>query len=95
MAESAVGAILELVVFLIETTVSTFQGIIERFGALVESLGVVSSVGGPVAFVVSLVIVGIVGFFLAKILFGAGIKLILLIVVALVLVYVLVLGAVI
>jgi len=94
MPESPVSIILQMVNFLIETTIRTFQGIFSLFGNLLESLGVVSEVGGPLGFGVSVVVIGVVGFFIAKILFGAGKKLILLVLIGIILVYILILGSI-
>lgn len=94
MPESPVSIILQMVNFLIETTIRTFQGIFGLFGSLLESLGVVSEVGGPLGFGVSVVVIGVVGFFIAKILFGAGKKLILLVLIGIILVYILILGSI-
>jgi len=93
MAESPVAVILEMISFLVQNTAKTMGGIIGLFGDLLGSLGVVSEVGGPLGFGLSVAILAVVGLFIAKILFGGGKKLIILIPVGIILVYLLVLGS--
>lgn len=94
MADAPLQIILEMVNTIIASTIMTFERIFALFGSLMESLGVVSSVGGPAGFAVSVLVIGIVGFFLLKFVFGVGKKLILLVIVGIVLMYVILLGAV-
>jgi hypothetical protein len=93
MPESPLSVIFQMVRLLIENTVSTFQGIFGLFGRLLESLGFISSAWGPAGFLVSVAVVGVVGFFIAKLLLGAGKKLIFLFIVGIILAYMLVLSA--
>ena len=93
MPSSPVSIILEMVTLLIRDILNTFQGIFRLFGSLLESLGIVTAEGGTIGFLASLLILGVVGFFLARFLFGGAFRLILLFVVGIVLAYILILAS--
>lgn len=93
MVDSPLGIILQMITLLIDSIINTFKGIIALFGSLLESLGIVSEVGGPLGFGLSLIIIAAVGFFITKVFLGGGKKLIVLILVGLVLAYILLLSA--
>jgi hypothetical protein len=92
MAESLLTIIIQMISLLFTNTASTFVGIIRLFGQLLESAGLTSEVGGFLGFAVSVLVVGVVGYFIAKILFRSGKLMIILFIIGLVLVYLLLLG---
>ncbi len=92
--DSPLGIILEMLSTLFSSTVSAMGKIFSLFGDLLASLGIVSEVGGPLGFGLSVVIIGAVGFFVAKFLFGGAVKLIILFLVVAVVAYVIILGSV-
>ena len=95
MAESAVSIILQMIFFLIRSTLDTFLGVASLFGKLPASLGPLSQALGPAGFGLSILIIGLVGFFIAKFLFRDAKRLIILVVASFVLAYLLILGAII
>lgn len=92
--DSPLFVIFEMVVLIISNTISTFGGIIGLFGKLAESLGIVSSVGGPIGFVISVIILGTVGFFIAKLFLGGGKKLVILVPLAIIVLFLITLGSI-
>jgi len=93
MPESPLGIVLQMVAVLVDSIVDTFEKIILLFTKLLVTLGFVSEIGGPIAFVISVVILGLVGFFLARLFFGEGKKLLILIPLGMILLYLLLLGS--
>ena len=95
MAESPVSIILQMILLLIKSTLDTLLGIVSLFGKLPASLGPISQALGPAGLGISVLIIGLVGFFTAKFFFRDAKKLIALIVIAFILAYLLILGAII
>lgn len=91
--DSPLSIIANMVAMLVNNTIDTLMAIINMFGDLLASLGFVSEVGGPLGFVVSIIIIAVVGYFVARIVIGSGKKLIIMLIIAIVLIYVLVLSA--
>ena len=93
MADSPLLIVLEMIGLLIDNTMSTFTGIIGLFNELLGSLGIVTETGGLIGFGLSIILVGLVGFFIAKLIFGGAMKLVALIAAGLVIAYIILLSA--
>lgn len=94
MADAPLAIVLEMVTTLIEDLFTTLGKIIGLFQNLLASVGIVSSVGGPVGFVIAVAVVAVVGYFIGKMVLGAGARLLILVPIGMVLAFLLVLGAV-
>ena len=92
MADSPFEIVFQMIQVLVTNTVSTLIRIVELFGSLVSSLGVASETGGPIVFIGSIALVSVVGFFIAKIVFGGGKRLLILIPLGIILFYLIILG---
>jgi len=64
--ESPLLIILEMIMFLIESSVNALRTILGMFLDLIASLGFLSMVGGAGVFILSVIIVAVVVFFLGK-----------------------------
>ena len=94
MTHSPIHIIFEMVAFLIQTIIATFQGIFQLFGSLLESLGIVASIGGPLGFSLSIFILFVVGYLVGRFLFGGAQKLLFLFIAMIFLIYIMLLGAI-
>jgi len=91
-AESPLLIILNMIILVITNTIGTVVKLFAYFFDLLKSLGFVSTIGGPFVFLLSVVIIGLVGFFLLKFIFGAGKGIILLIIVGIILLWIIILS---
>lgn len=92
MPEAPLTIVFEMVATIISNTIGTLGKISGLFGKLLESLGVVSTYGGTIGLVVSVLVLAIVGYFLAKFFLGSGKTIIILTIVGLVLFFLAVMG---
>jgi hypothetical protein len=67
---SPLGLILEMISLVISNTINTLVNILELFTDLLHSLGFVSG-SGPLAFLIAVLILGVLLFFLAKFFIGS------------------------
>lgn len=93
MPDGPLEIILEMVGVLVESTVNSLIRIINLFGQLLESVGLVAEVGGPLGLLLAVVIVGAVGFFIAKIFLGGGKRLLILLPIGVVVAFLILLGS--
>ena len=94
MVDAPLAIVLEMVAVLLESILDSFFRIMALYGSLLESLGIVAEIGGPLGFFLSIGLLALVGFFVARMLFGEAKQFILLFAVGAVLAYLLILGAV-
>ncbi|MBI4181752.1 MAG: hypothetical protein HY520_02185 [Candidatus Aenigmarchaeota archaeon] len=94
MADAPLAIVLEMVAVLLESILDSFFRIMALYGSLLESLGLAAEVGGPLGLAVSVAVLGLVGFFVARMAFGEAKKFLLLFVAGAILAYLLILGAV-
>ena len=90
---STISILQDMVSLLITNTAGTFQDIFSLFGELLLSAGVAAEVGGPLGFGLSLAIVILVGYFLARFFLNGGKMLIFLFLAGLGLLYIAILGS--
>lgn len=93
-AESPLIIIIEMIGVVISNTIRTMWSLFQLFLNLLGSLGFVSVAGGFAGFALSVIIIGLVVFFLGRFVFNAGKGLIILILVGLILVWVFILSLV-
>lgn len=72
MNGSPMGTILEMVQLLISNTIGTLMGVGKLFAQLVNQLGFVSITAGTGGFILSVIILGVVIFFLGKFILSSG-----------------------
>ncbi len=70
MAEGTIFIILEMIMLVIENSVGTLLSLFGMSGSLMESLSVISNVGGGLGLMIVLVVIGAVGFFVVKFVLG-------------------------
>lgn len=72
MAESPLTVLAEMIRFLIDGVIFNFKGILDLYGRLLASVGISAEVGGPVGLGLSVLLVGLIGYLVAKFLLGEG-----------------------
>lgn len=90
---SPVYTLLEMVWTLTSNSVTTIIDVLVLFNRFItEMLGVSSSLGGPYGLAASVLIIAVVGYFIARFIMGAEKTIIVLIIVGLILLWLMVLG---
>lgn len=72
MASSPISIILDMVVLLLENTITTFYSILTMFGDLLGSLFNISGSGGSIGIFLALIIFGVVGYFVTRYFFSSA-----------------------
>ena len=89
MADSPFGVLIEMIFLLLENTIGTIQSLFVLFQEFFGGMMGISEAGGMGTFIFSIIIIGLVVFFLAKFFFKSAKTILLLIVVGIVMVAVL------